>query len=225
MWPKLSFLGPLVFILAATHAIFAWLHRDLRTELAVLAPPPGALARTASAAGDNQFIYRVWAFDLQNAGDTGGRVTAMRDYNYDYVMGRLETLQALDPRAHQHAALAGNYFSMSQNAEDVRRVTAFLADDAAGYPMEKLIWMVRAIEIANTRLGDVEYALALAQRLAAYDVPSMPLRILTLPAVLLEKLGRYEEARATVKSALARQSSAHTPEDVNWANDFLLRLP
>jgi hypothetical protein len=225
MWQKLTFLGPLVFVLATLHAIFAWSNRDLRAELEVLAPPPGALARTAAAAGDNQFMYRVWAFDLQNAGDTGGRATSMRNYNYDFVLGWLQTLRALDPRAHQHAFLAGNYFSLSQKKDDVHRIVAFLADDAARNPTEKWVWMVRAVEIAASRLKDTEYALVLSQRLAAFDVPSAPFSILILPAIFLEKLGRYEEARRVVESVLNDRAGAVEQTDLNWARDFLLQLP
>jgi hypothetical protein len=193
--------------------------------LEVLAPPPGALARTAATAGDNQFIYRVWAFDLQNAGDTGGRATSMRNYNYDFVLGWLETLQALDPRAHQHAFLAGNYFSLSQKKDDVRRIVAFLAGDAALYPAEKWAWMARAVEISASRLKDTEYALALSQRLSAFDLPSAPFNTLILPAIFLEKLGSYNEARQAIENVLNDRAGTLEQADLNWAQDFLLQLP
>ena len=225
MTRKLTLLGPLVFILAAAHAVFAWMHRDLRPVLEVLTPPPGHLAGTVAAAGDNQFIYRIWALDLQNAGDTGGRATPMHDYNYDLVIGWLETLQALDPRAHQHAHLAANYFSLTPNLADVRRIVAFVADDWALYPAEKWVWMVRGVEIATARLKDREYALALSQRLAAYDLPAISFIIMSLPAIFLEKLGRYAEARVALNEALQKRADTVTVDERAWAEDFILRLP
>jgi len=225
MKQRLSSIGPLVFALAVAHAWFAWKHRDLRPVLDVLTPPPGLMASKAAAAGDSQFLYRVWALDLQNAGDTGGRVTRMADYNYDFVLGWLRTLQALDPRSHQHDFLAGNYFSLTPNLPDVRRIAEFIAGDVDRNPGEKWMWLARVIEIAVARLKDNEYALLLSQRLVGYNLPDMSFILLSLPAIFLEKLGRYAEARESIDGVLEARASTLTPDEKMWIENFIHRLP
>jgi hypothetical protein len=149
----------------------------------------------------------------------------MANYDYDLVIGWLETLQSLDSRAHHHAFLAGNYFSLSQNEEHVRRVAAFLANDAALNPEDKWPWMVRAVEIAASRLKDDSYALALSQRLAAFNLSSIPFNVLILPAIFLERLERYQEARLVLEHVVANRSEPLAEDDQKWVESFLLRLP
>jgi hypothetical protein len=222
---KLPLIGPLVLCLAAGHAVLTWYHRDERPVLQVLTPPPDPWARTAAAAGDNQFLYRVWALHLQNAGDTGGRATPMRDYNYDFVLGWLATLQSLDNKSHLHTQLASDYFSLTPNEQDVRRITAFVLNDVALHPEQKWPWAIRAIQIATSRLKDYELALAISRDLNAYNVPDMPYGALSLPAVFLESLGRYAEARDAVEVIREKYADKMTADDIDWTDKFIQRLP
>ncbi len=219
-WP----LGMVLIGLAVAHGALAWDHRLLRPEFPIIDPAPGPLARKALAFGDDQFLYRAWLLDLQNAGDTGGRSTPMRDYNYAYLLSWLEALRDLDPLAQGHLYLATKYFSQTPNAGDVRRLIAFVVEDVAQDPRERWRWMLDAAAMAEVHLHDTALALEISQRLIAFGIPGLPLTMRLLPALLLEKSGRRAEARAEVEREATERGASFTAEEKAWVNDILQRL-
>lgn len=210
--------------LAVTHGALAWQSRLFRPDLSIIDPAPDALTRRALSFGDDQFLYRAWLLDLQNAGDTGGRSTPMRDYNYSYVLSWLEALQALDPLAQGHLQLAAHYFAMTPRTDDVRKMIDFVERDALRMPREKASWLVQAAIMAEVRLHDLDYALALSRRLVAQDIPDLPVVIRLMPALFLEKLGRAAEARAEVEKLAGDRGGSFTPQEKFLVNDILQRL-
>jgi hypothetical protein len=217
-------LGLAVIVFSALHAAFAWHSRDIRPDLAILSAPPARLEAKALAFGDDAFLYRVWVLGLQNAGDTGGRATPMRDYNYAHVAGWLETLDALDPRAQHHLFLATGYFSLSPHAPDVRRIVDFVVKASTARPAQNWYWLAQAMTLAERRLDDTPYALAISQQLAALDFPEMPAWLIAYPAILFERLGRYEEAKAAIANVEARRAGSIPDTDKLWMDDLSRRL-
>jgi hypothetical protein len=213
-----------LYLAVAAQGFVAWTHRDLRPDFDIIGPAPTAAARTAMAFGDEQLLYRIWVLNLQNDGDTGGRATPMRDYNYDYVLDWLETLGALDPLGQHHLMLAANYFSYTPSKADVRRLVDFIAADVAHAPNEKWYWLTQAISMADTKAGDLPLALALAQRLAAYDPPTAPHYIWMLPAVLLEKMGRRNEAESAMEEVRKQRWNVLTDDERRYLDYFIQRL-
>lgn len=224
MIQKISGITFLLCLFAVLHGVFAWHYRDQRVFSSALGPPPPKVAQTAASFGDEQFLYRIWGLNLQNAGDTGGQVTRMSDYNYDHVVGWLTALQNLDAGAQFHSFLATRYFSLSQDLEDVRKVVGFIEGDVMLNPARKWFWLTQAVEIADHDLGNTEYALELAIRLASYDYPGMPGWVWMYPTVLLEKLGRFEEAKTFLREVLREKASRLTPDDLIWADQVTQRL-
>lgn len=212
--------GFLLLCAAVAHAVFAWHHRGLRPDLTILDPPPTAEHRTVLAFGDPQFLYRYWSSYLQNAGDTGGRATRMRDYDYDDVIAWLRTLQALDVRAQQHTFLAAHYFSQTPDKDDLRKVLSFIADDVTKDPARKWYWLTYAMSAAAKSLGDVAYALELSRQLASYDFSDMTGWIYLFPAIYLERMARFDEARAEIKDLLESRRSKFSSEQLRWIEDF-----
>jgi hypothetical protein len=221
IWP----LALTLVVLALAHAGTTWAHRHLKPELTILDQPPSELLRTALAFGDGEFLYRAWFLDLQNAGDTGGRMTPMRDYNYDNVIAWLQSLQALDLHAQAHTYLAAHYFSLTPKLNDVRHIVEFINDDAQKLPQEKWAWFTQAAEIAEVRLHDLPYAIELSERAATTDVSEIPAWVRLFPAVLLAKAGRYTEARTWVADTVATYGASFSNEESNWVVDFLHGLP
>lgn len=223
--PWVSAPGIALLLLAAAHGVFAWASRDLRANFTAISPPPTASARNALAFGDHQFLYRIWAFDLQNAGDSGGRFTRMGDYNYDHVIGWLDTLRALDPRAQYHDYLATHYFSQTPNPADIRRLVGFIVRDAESQPELKWYWLTQATTLAEARLKDMPLALEISLKAARSDFPDMPNWVRLFPAILLEKMGRYPEARKVIQGVQLRKGDALRPDEHLWIDEFLQRLP
>jgi hypothetical protein len=217
--------GLLLIVLAVLHGLCAWQLRELRPSLVILDPPPSQLVRSAMALGDDQFLYRNWVLDLQNAGDTGGRATPMRDYNYANVMAWLETLESLDPRAQAHLYLAAHYFSQTPRQEDIRRLVDFIAAAAERMPALKWPWLVEAATIAEVHLHDLPYAISLSHRVMALDIEGLPLAVRLTPGVLMLKAGRTAEARREIEAVAAERGASLTQEESAWLNDLLRRLP
>lgn len=205
---------------AALHAVFAWSIHELKAEMTVLDRPPTADGVEVAAFGDHQFVYRVWTFNLQNAGDTGGRATRMVDYDYDRVLGWLTTLQGLDPRAHHHTFLAAKYFSQTSNTQHVRRIIDFVAADVAKAPDIKWWWLTQIMAAAEHGLKDSDLALRLSLQLASYDFPDSPSWTWLFPAVLMEKQGKIEEARAFIHRVRAEKAGRFEDGMVWWMGDF-----
>jgi len=219
--------SPLAFVLyllALAHGVFAWNIRGLRPELDILGPPPSSAIRQAFSFGDAQMLYRFWALNLQNAGDTGGRATPMRDYNYDYVLGWLTALRELDARGQYHLFLAARYFSQTPNLNDVRRIVEFIRADVAQSPNEKWYWLTQAVAMTQMRLQDLRYALIIAEELAAYDPPDAPAWVLMFPAVLLEKMGRFGEAKTAIERVRMQRWNDLREDERLWLEDFTQRL-
>lgn len=217
-------MAALCVALLGMHAGLAEFNRDIHSDPPVMSPPPGDLARKALAFGDDQFLYRRMAIDLQNAGDGGGRVTPISQYNYSYVLGWLRGLAALDPNAAHHFILASRYFSFTPNKADLARLIDFIVDKAAADPERHWFWLTQCIELADHRLGDTERALEIARLVATYDFQGVPSWVWMFPALLLEKLGRFEEAYDTIEKVRAEKLSRLTPEEINWINEISQRL-
>ena len=174
--------------------------------------------------GDEQFLYRSYAVELQNAGDGGGRVTPIAKYNFDYVLGWLEGVQSLDARANHHFFLAARYFSFTPDKNNLRRLVAFLADSASGDLQRHWFWLAQAVELAEHRLGDTPYALQLSLQLSRVDHAGVPSWIWLYPGLLYEKLGRYDEALAFLGQAAMEKDSRLTAAEKNWLEEITQRL-
>lgn len=213
-----------VAISASVHGSFAWVNRDRKPDLSIIDPPPGALEREAMAFGDHQFLYRAQVLELQNAGDTGGRSTPLNEYNYDYVVGWLRNLGALDPCAIHHDLLATRLYAWGREPAVLRKLVDFIVSDVANCPQRKWYWQTQAIAMANHRLNDQTYGLALARQLAAYDLPDMPFWIFLYPAVLLADMGQSEEALREMEEVRQTRGGMMTAEDKNYLDRFEARL-
>lgn len=170
--------------------------------------------------GDSQLLYRIWSSHLQNAGDTGGRSTRMTEYNYDYVIGWLQALQALDRDSHQHTFLAAHYFSQTPRVADVRRIAEFIAADVALSPARKWYWLTFVMTIAQKSLNDLPLALEVSRQLASYDYPNMDGYNFMFPAIFLERMGRYDEARAEIAKVLQTRKHRLAREHLGWIEVF-----
>ncbi len=214
----------LLYLFAGAQGYVTWTNRDLRPDLDIIGPAPSAAVRQVMAFGDEQLLYRIWSINLQNDGDTGGRATPMRDYNYDYVLAWLNTLGELDAYGQHHLMLAARYFSYTPNAADVRRLIDFIDADVARAPELKWYWLSQAVSMAEVKLNDLPLALTLARKLAAYNPPEAPHWILMFPAVLLEKMGRLAEAESEMEGVRKQWWNILTEDERRYLDYFIQRL-
>lgn len=178
---------------------FGYLHRDLKVEEPIMPPAPTPAALRAMAFGDAQFLYRQLVLDVQNFGDTGGRITRMTDYPIEDVLAWLHTLDALDGDAAHHMLLALRYFAQTKDTDAVRQLVLYVGDKADQNPQRHSVWLSDAIYLAEERLGDPVLALRLGDVIAKHDPANIPVIIRQLPAFLHEKAGDFAGAAAIMK--------------------------
>ncbi len=89
----------------------------------------------------SNFIFRNFAFKIQNAGDSWGRFTALKHYNYQKLQGWFYLLDELDSQSNFIPSLASYYYSQTQNPEDTIYIIEYLRDHANKDLRNKWWWL------------------------------------------------------------------------------------
>lgn len=197
------------------NAAFWTVSKDRRAVWHNVPPAPSARGAVAVGLGDAQFAYRAQGLALQNLGDTGGRSTALNDYDYR-GLGRWFALQdALDPRSNYMPMLAAWYFGASPDPEDLRHVIDYLEVVGQRPYGEKWRWLAYAAYLAQHKINDLDKALDLAQLLARGTEPGMPGWTRSMPALVLNEKGDKAAAYAIMMSILSSSADKLDPAEVN----------
>src|SRR5690606_9801475 len=159
-------------------------------------PPASSRASTLLYGfGDVQFAYRNVGMMLQNAGDTGGRVTNLKDYNYAHVEDWLWRADSLDPHANYVPGLAAYYFGATKEPDELRHLVDYLAHVGSDTAGERWRWLAHAVYLARFRIEDQDKALDLAYRLAEHKGEDLPIWTKQMPAYVMSKTGQKKAAR------------------------------
>jgi hypothetical protein len=171
--------------------------------------------------GDEQFYFRNFAFKIQNAGDSWGRFTALKHYNYQKLQGWFYLLDELDDQSNFVPSLASYYYSQTQNPEDTIYIIEYLRDHANKDLRNKWWWLVQAVYIANHRLKDNKLALDIAYELASTpkDV-EMPYWARQMPAFIHEARGERNAAKKIIIDIL-NNFEEFTPGELNFMEYFI----
>lgn len=192
----------LVYVFLALQIALWTQTKGYKPNLAIVPDVPNELSVKAISLGDEQFYFRTLAFQLQNAGDTFGRFTALRDYDYNKLYHWFTLLDTLDSRSHFVPSLASYYYSQTQNTPDVKYVVQYLEENAEKDLYNKWWWMGQAVYLANNKLKDKEWALKLAYKLASTPRNDIPLWTKQMPAFIHEQRGEEEQALNIIEGIL-----------------------
>lgn len=210
---------PLFYLTLAAQVVFWQFTHHIRPDMSIVPPVPGAAEVKALAFGDEQFYFRRLAFEIQNSGDTFGRFTALKEYDYSKLYLWFKLLDTLDPVSNFIPALASYYYSQTQHTPDVRYIVNYLEQHADYDPPKKWWWMAQAVYIANQKLKDKRLALRLAYKLAA--IPGdLPIWARQMPAFIHADLGEREAALAIIL-AISQSAKDLTPGEINFMNYFI----
>lgn len=213
-------LTPALIVAAGLQFVLAFHFRELEIPRDIIPPPPTSDALRAQAFGDEQFLYRQLAHDLQNFGDTGGRVTAMKDYDPDRVVGWLGALDTLDPDAGYHLFLTVRYFAQTPNPAALRRLVNYIEERADQNPERHAIWAADAIYIAQVRLHDLKLATEVGAVIDRHNPRNVPLIIRQLPAYLYEKGLRFAEAGEAMERVRLSWGGYATREEMAYMEAY-----
>lgn len=182
-----------IFLLLCAAQLLFWSQsRHILPNMAVVPDVPGKEVVKALSLGDEQFYFRFLAMRIQNAGDTYGRFTPLKDYDYSKLAKWFALLDTLDRRSNYIPTLATYYFSQTQNVPDVRYIVDYLADHARGRVEQKWWWLIQAIYLANHKLEDKDLALQVGKPLI--DARTIPLWARQFPAFIYEQKGEPQQA-------------------------------
>jgi hypothetical protein len=209
----------IIAIFASVQVAFGYHLRHFDAKRDYLAPAPSVTALNAMAFGDAQFLHRMFALDVQNAGDTGGRIVPVKNYDFTRVIDWLEVLQHLDPRSDFAIGLADGYFGQSQDVKNVEPIVRFMMRDVAINPLKKWRWLYGAVYLARHRLRDDRLGLEAARQLASYDCVD-PWATM-MPAFILEDAADYAGAAAVVRETVRRFGTKLSADDAAWTASYL----
>jgi hypothetical protein len=194
--------------------------RNIFPTLAVVPEVPSSLAVKALSLGDEQFFFRALTLRLQTMGDTFGRFTPLKDYNYPKLQQWFFLLDTLDKRSNFVPSIAAYLFSQSQNTPDVKYVIEYLDKHASPDLYHKWWWMAQAVFLANHKLEDKRWALELAYKLASTPRTDVPIWVQQMPALIHEQLGEKEEALQIIYG-IGEKLDKLSPGEMNYMRYFI----
>jgi hypothetical protein len=203
---------------------FGYAQRHVRPNWEILEPPMSDKALAAAAFGDRQFLYRLLVMQLQHAGDEGGRVVPIKDYDVDLVVAWMEMLDRLDVRAHHHIGLALRYFSLNQNKPAIEPLVRYAMRHVAKDPRRKLDWLSQAMMMAEVRLKNPALTLEIADQMGSYEFPDVNPIAFQIAPILREKQGDLPGALVGMERALRLTQSRATAAEIAFMEQFIAGL-
>lgn len=186
-------------------------------ELGIVPPVPSTAELGVTAMGDAQYLFRIHTLELQQAGDTFGRVTALYKYDYPALRDWFMQMDTLDARSHFFPALASYYFAQSQHKEDVAYLVDYLDAHTKHDIEHNWWWVVQAAYLSKHKLGDSDRAITIAKRLEG--VTSIPLWAQQYPAFIYEQRGEFDDALRIIQDIIASQDDLK-PQDLAFMAQF-----
>lgn len=189
----------------------------IEPDIGVVPEVPGKDTLKALTFGDEQFYFRVMAFTLQNAGDTFGRFTALRYYDYNKLYLWFTLLDSLDSRSNMIPSMATYYFAQTQNTPDVRYIVDYLYEHSTRDVGRKWWWLLQSIYLSLHKLQDNDLALKVSTPLQDNAVPVWARQ---MTAVVHEKRGEMEDALRIMETI--KENVKDIPEsDLNFMTYFV----
>lgn len=187
-------------------------------------PAPSERGAVAMALGDRQLAYRSGSITLQNFGDTGGHYRPFTEYNYKNLRQWFFMLHGVDPASEVVPILAGYYFGVSKDKEQLRQVVAYLSVVGEIPVSEKWRWLAHAVYLARHGMKDLDLALALAQKLARQRPvdEELPGWARQMPAFIMEAQGDEGAARQFMMNMLENESDTLNRNELNFLKYFLV---
>lgn len=208
----------LALVVCAALQFGFWLEtKDIKPDLGIVPEVPGREAVQALSFGDKEFYFRVLAFDIQNAGDTFGRFTSLRYYDFNKLYHWFKLLDDLDARSNMIPAMATYYFSQTQNTQDVRYIVDYLYEHATRDIGHKWWWLVQSIYLTMHRLQDMDLALKVSQPLVNDAVPVWAQQ---MAAIVHEKRGEMDDA-LNIMETIRKNAKVIPDADLKYMTYFI----
>ncbi len=188
--------------------------RDIKSKWGNVPPVPSNKYISFYGLGDSSFAYRINGLMIQNLGDTGGRVTPLKDYNYDLLVKWFYLQDKLDPISDFIPYLAAYYFGSVQDPLRLPPLLQYLFDIGVRSYGEKWRWLAQGVFLARYQLKDLDKALEMANILANLGNQNIPNWARQMPAFILSAKGEKEAAYALLLEILKTRGENLHPNEV-----------
>lgn len=198
--------------------------KDVKPNLGIVPEIPTIATIKAFSFGDEEFYFRIKGLRLQNAGDTYGRFSPLKNYDYKKLTAWFQLLDNLDSKSNYIPSLAAYYYSMTQNKDDLIYIIDYLEQHADKDPTKKWWWYYQAMSIANKMYGDKELAIRLAEKLKNKSPLDAPLWTKQMVALLLADEGQNCEAIKIISSIIEDYDKANrkiSNDELNFMRYFI----
>lgn len=212
------------------HIIFGT--RNIKPNLTMVPRPISYDQAKALAMGDEELLFRIIAMRIQTVGDSFGRNTPLKSYNYEDLYKWWDTADKLNPRADIIAFLVGFYFGATPVYENKLNWVVKYLEQHGDNNYDNLYngkwwWYRVAVLIAQNRLEDFESAKRIAEKL--WNVPKPPAGQKDIPisarqtkAFVYEKIGDYKESCQVMLELLnVMQGDGLEQGEINFMMVFL----
>lgn len=211
-----------LFGLALFLNLLIWISvRDLRARWTNVPPAPSVAGALTASLGDKHLAYRIYAMMIQNLGNTGGLDTNLGAYDFETLKEWLMLENMLDPRPDIVPFLAANLYAAAKTTTEFRPLVEYLDVAAGDGEGQKWRWLARAIHIARYKMEDMDLALPLARKLAAFPNPDMPLWTRQMPAYIMTERGEKQAAYELMVNMLGSSAQDLHPNEVNATLDYI----
>ena len=150
----------------------------------------------------------------QNFGDTGGRSTALKDYNYETLSKWFFLMDHLDAQSDYIPYLASYYFGSTQDVSTLYPVLDYLEHVGSQKEGQKWRWLAHAVYLARFRINDYDKALELAKTLASIEYDDAPNWVKQMPAFVLSAKGDKKAAYAMLLEILKTSGKKLHPNEI-----------
>ena len=217
-----------IFIVLLVVQIVFWSkYVSIKAELEVVSTPPNEKTMEAFSFGDKEYYFRLKSFQVQNMGDTFGRFTSLKKYDYKKLYAWFIELEKLNYNSNYLPSLMAYYFSQTPIVEDKSYVVDFLTQHALKQPEKKWWWLYQASYIANYEVKNKDLAVELALKLKEVAPQSAPLWAKQTAGMFLAQKGNGCEAVRVISEIMNElenntvKSIEEKEKEVNYMRFFL----
>ena len=201
----------------------AW-RPDALAETRALAPAPALSTLRVAALGDDEVLAKALLFRLLAHDRQPGVSLPLRDLDYHRVVGWLDAIIDLDPRADAPLLAAARVYGSISDPDRQRAMfelvhRRFLEDPARRWP-----WLAHAAIVAKHRLADPALALRYARAVTAHAVGAdVPPWVRDMSAVIAADMGELDTARFLI-GGLFHSGRVTDPREIGFLGEQLARL-
>lgn len=192
----------LIILFFISQIIFWYFSENIKPHLDIIPDVPSPSMVKFYSVGDEEFLFRYFGFTLQNIGDTFGRFTPLKNYNYNKLSQWFYLLDELDDKSNYIPSLAAYYYSSTQNHNDLIYIINYLDRHANKDPKNKWWWYYQASYLANNIYNDKNLAIKIARKLANNSPDNAPLWTKQMVAILLSDTNHKCEAIKIIQGIL-----------------------